>query len=84
MKKDNRKYYIIIVNENIEKIIETHDTEIKALERLDFIGTKWNIEGVLAVVKGTLTSNGKIDKYKRETIKVYDAWLKRFMSQFKN
>lgn len=70
---DERKYLVVNVSGNTEKVLHNYTDRDEAIAKMNEIG-KRNRGGVICVILGRELANGTIARG-RETIAVYDAWL---------
>lgn len=81
-KKDDRKYFVVKVKENDEKILFQYDDEDIAKLQMTALGRKLKPEqGVVCVAKGYLDEDGHIDWRYRQDIAAYDRWLEKFLAE---
>ena len=83
---NDKKYYVVHVQDDDEKILYTYDDKDLAIAQMRVVGRKLKPRcGIAVVIKGYLGPDwwdGHITILGRETIAVYDAWLDRFLSQY--
>ncbi|MBP3630820.1 MAG: hypothetical protein IJ262_02000 [Clostridia bacterium] len=75
---DERKYLVVNVSGNTEKVLHSYIDRDEAISKMNIIGKRNRSGGIICVILGRELSNGSIARG-REQIAVYDAWLERLL-----
>lgn len=75
---DERKYLIVNVSGNTEKVLHNYTDRNEAIAKMNEIGKRNRGKGTICVILGKELKDGSIARG-RERIAVYDAWLERLL-----